>query len=100
MSGVEGMRRSVLHLCYSETDEVKNLQLSDFRRVASSLRADLALSEARQELGDQPRLGGLSGSGGHDALAAEARRQSLVASGVVTEDEKFWRKRADTAGWK
>ena len=25
---------------------------------------------------------------GHDALAAEARRQSLVAS-VVTEDEKF-----------
>ena len=37
---------------------------------------------------------------GHDALAAEARRQSLVASGVVTEDENFWRKRADTAGWK
>jgi predicted DNA-binding protein len=37
---------------------------------------------------------------GHDALAAEARRQSLVASGVVTEDEEFWRKRADTAGWK
>ncbi len=37
---------------------------------------------------------------GHDALAAEARRQSLVASSVVTEDEKFWRKRADRAGWK
>ena len=37
---------------------------------------------------------------GYDALAGEARRQSLVASGVVTEDEKFWRKRADTAGRK
>jgi hypothetical protein len=37
---------------------------------------------------------------GHDALATEARRQSLVAGGVVTEDEKFWRKRADTAGWE
>lgn len=37
---------------------------------------------------------------GRDALAAEARRQSLVAGGVITEDEKFWRKRADLAGWK
>jgi len=37
---------------------------------------------------------------GHDALASESRRQSQLASGVVTEDEKFWQKRTDTAGWK
>jgi len=37
---------------------------------------------------------------GHESLASEARRQSLLASGVITEDEKFWQKRADTGGWK
>jgi len=37
---------------------------------------------------------------GRDALAAEARRQSLLASGVVTEDEEFWQTRADTVEWK
>jgi len=37
---------------------------------------------------------------GYDVLAAEARRQSLLASGMVTKDEAFWRKRADAAGCK
>ncbi|MBI3696224.1 MAG: hypothetical protein HY238_15480 [Acidobacteria bacterium] len=34
------------------------------------------------------------------ALAAEARRQSVVASATVTEDEKFWEQQADTRGWR
>ena len=37
---------------------------------------------------------------GRDTLAAEARRQSLLVKHSITEDEKFWRKRADVAGWK
>ena len=35
---------------------------------------------------------------GHDALASEARRQSLLASGAVFEEEKFWQERAGAAG--
>ena len=35
-----------------------------------------------------------------ESLAAEARRQSLLASGVVTEDEEFWQRQADTGGWR
>jgi hypothetical protein len=34
---------------------------------------------------------------GGDALAAEASRQSLLASAVITEDEEFWRKLADAS---
>lgn len=37
---------------------------------------------------------------GRDALAAEARRQSLVAGGVTTEDEAFWQKQADATDWR
>jgi predicted DNA-binding protein len=37
---------------------------------------------------------------GQDALAVEAKRQSIVASGVITKDEKSWQKRADSTGWK
>jgi hypothetical protein len=32
-----------------------------------------------------------------DELAAEARRQSLLASAVTTEDEEFWHKLADVS---
>ena len=35
-----------------------------------------------------------------DCLAAEARRQSLLASSVVTADEDFCRQQADTGGWR
>ncbi len=35
-----------------------------------------------------------------ESLAAEARRQSLLASGVVTADEEFWGQQADTEGWR
>ncbi len=37
---------------------------------------------------------------GRDALAAEARRQSLLVKDSITEDEKFWQKRADVTGWR
>lgn len=37
---------------------------------------------------------------GQDALAAEAKKQSLLASSAITEDEKFWQKRADASAWK
>ena len=30
----------------------------------------------------------------------EARRQSLMASGVVTSDEAFWENNTDTADWQ
>ena len=40
------------------------------------------------------------GKTGWDALAAEARRQSLLVRDSITEDEKFWQKRADVTGWK
>jgi predicted DNA-binding protein len=36
---------------------------------------------------------------GRDALAVEARRQSLAASGVTTRDEEFWEKQSDSTGW-
>ena len=35
-----------------------------------------------------------------EALSAEARRQSLLASSTKTEDERFWETHADTTGWK
>ncbi len=35
-----------------------------------------------------------------ESLAAEARRQSRLASGVVTKDEEFWHRQADTGGWR
>jgi predicted DNA-binding protein len=34
------------------------------------------------------------------ALAAEARRQSLLASAKTTEAEEFWEKHADSRGWR
>jgi predicted DNA-binding protein len=36
---------------------------------------------------------------GGEALALEAQRQSLAASGTATKDEEFWQKQADTTGW-
>ena len=36
---------------------------------------------------------------GVEGLEAEARRQSLAASGVSTKDEAFWQKQADTTDW-
>ena len=36
---------------------------------------------------------------GRDALAVEARRQSLAASVVTTRDEEFWEKQGDSTGW-
>ena len=35
-----------------------------------------------------------------DALAAEARRESLLASSVITEDEEFWGQQAEGGGWR
>ena len=33
-----------------------------------------------------------------DTLSAEARRQSLLASAITTEDEKYWGNRVDATG--
>jgi predicted DNA-binding protein len=33
-------------------------------------------------------------------LAEEARRQSIAASRVMTEDEMFWQAQFDERGWK
>ena len=35
-----------------------------------------------------------------EALAAEARRQSLLASAITTEEEEFWQEQADSRGWR
>jgi predicted DNA-binding protein len=35
-----------------------------------------------------------------ETLAAEARRQSLLASASPGRDDEFWEKLADTRGWK
>ena len=35
-----------------------------------------------------------------EALAAEARRQSLLASAVTTEEEGFWQDQGDDGGWR
>ena len=35
-----------------------------------------------------------------EALAAEARRQSILASAVTTPDAEFWQAQADTRGWR
>ena len=34
-----------------------------------------------------------------DSLAAEARRQSLLAGGRATPEERFWAARADGRNW-
>ena len=34
------------------------------------------------------------------AFAAEARRQSLLASVESAQDEQFWAKQSDTSGWQ
>jgi predicted transcriptional regulator len=34
------------------------------------------------------------------ALAAEARRQSLLVSAGSAEDEEFWEKQSDTSAWQ
>ena len=37
---------------------------------------------------------------GRQALTAEARRQSLLASSVVTQEEVFWENDVSSAGWR
>ena len=35
-----------------------------------------------------------------ESVAAEARRQSLLASDSAMEDERFWQAQADARGWR
>ena len=58
--------------------------LKTIARIIEKLRAALRLHLKQME---------------RAALAREARRQSLLASQVITEDERFWETRADTTGW-
>ena len=90
----------MLHLCYSgpvksttssfrisEELQVRLERTSRYLKRGKNWVINRALEEYLDRLG-------------HAALSEEARHQSLLASGIETEDEKFWRKRADTAGWK
>jgi predicted DNA-binding protein len=36
---------------------------------------------------------------GGEALAVEARRQLVAASGATTKDEEFWQEEGDITGW-
>jgi predicted DNA-binding protein len=90
----------VLHLCYCK---ILKSTTSSFR-ISEELQVRLDQTSRHLKRGKNwvitRALEDYLDKVGHDALAAEARRQSLLASGAVTEDEKFWRKRGDTAGWK
>jgi len=91
--------RHVLQLCY---DRVMSSTTSSFR-ISDELRIHLEsavsqlgkgknwiLNQALREYLDRMR---------EDSLAAEARRQSLVACGQATPEEQFWAARADDRHW-
>jgi predicted transcriptional regulator len=92
--------RVVLHLCYPRgvKSSTSSFRISEELRVRLERTArhlkrgkNWILNRALEQYLDRE---------GADALSAEARRQSLLASGTKTEDEKFWEKRADTTAWK
>ena len=88
-----------MHLCYSR---VMKSSTSSFR-ISEDLR--VRLERTARHLGRGKNwlinraLEAYLDQAGADALADEARRQSLAASAVTTKDERFWRKQADTRGW-
>jgi predicted DNA-binding protein len=89
----------VLHLCYATTMKSST---SSFR-ISEDLRIRLERTARHMGRGKNwlinRALEAYLDQAGADALAAEARRQSLAASAVTTKDEQFWQKQADTAGW-
>ena len=94
-----GLAPVVLHLCY---DRVMSSTTSSFR-ISDELRARLEsaaaqlgkgknwiLNQALREYLERIR---------EDSLAAEARRQSLLAGGRATPEEQFWAAQADDRNW-
>jgi len=91
--------KPVLHLCYTK---IMKSSTSSFR-ISEDLRIRLERTARHMGRGKNwlinRALEAYLDQAGADALAAEARRQSLAASGVTTKDEEFWQKQGDTAGW-
>jgi predicted DNA-binding protein len=89
----------VLHLCY--TMQMRS-STSSFR-ISEDLRIRLERTARHMGRGKNwlinRALEEYLNKAGGEALVAEARRQSLAASGVTTKDEEFWQKQGDTAGW-
>ncbi len=90
---------SVLHLCYAGPmkSSTSSFRISEDLRIRLE-RTARHMGRGKNWLINRALEEYLNKLGG-EALAAEARRQSLVASGVTTKDEEFWQKQSDTAGW-
>jgi predicted DNA-binding protein len=97
--GSVGAHPSVLHLCYAKAMKSST---SSFR-IPEDLRIRLERTARHMGRGKNwlinRALEEYLNKVGREALAAEARRQSLAASGVTTKDEEFWQKQADTTSW-
>lgn len=96
---VTAWRLPLLHMCY--TRGMKS-STSSFR-ISEDLRIRLERTARHMGRGKNwlinRALEAYLDQAGTDALAAEARRQSLAASGRTTKDEQFWQKQADTRSW-
>ena len=91
----------MLRLCYP--DSVARTITSSFR-ISEELRDQLADTAGHLGKGKNwiitRALEEYLARVGRKALAEEARRQSLAASGVTTEDEENWAEPADTEDWR
>ena len=89
----------VLHVCYTKAMKSST---SSFR-ISEDLRVRLERTARHMGRGKNwvinRALEAYLDQAGTEALAAEARRQSVAASAVTTKDELFWRNQADTRGW-
>lgn len=93
------MAKPVLHLCYAKTmkSSTSSFRISEDLRIRLE-RTARHMGRGKNWLINRALEEYLNKAGG-EALAAEAQRQSLTASGVTTKDEEFWQKQGDTAGW-
>jgi predicted DNA-binding protein len=89
----------VLQLCYHRamSSTTSSFRIGDELRARFESAASQSgkgknwiLNQALREYLDRMR---------EDSLAAEARRQSLLACGKTTPEERFWAARADDSGW-
>jgi predicted DNA-binding protein len=89
----------VLHLCYTKTmkSSTSSFRISEDLRIRLE-RTARHMGRGKNWLINRALEEYLNKAGG-EALTAEARRQSLAASGVTTKDEEFWQKQGDIAGW-
>jgi predicted DNA-binding protein len=93
------MAKPVLHLCYTMRmrSSTSSFRISEDLRIRLE-RTARHMGRGKNWLINRALEEYLKKVGG-EALAAEARRQSLAASGVTTKEEEFWQKQGDTAGW-